>query len=131
MKFSKLSALACATLMMAASCNSNQNPLLQTWDTPYGIPPFEQVEDAHYLPAFEEAMKQHRAEIDAIVNNPETPTFENTVVALDRAGALLNNISAVLGSATNVRSSAALMQIEAELSPKLSAHSSEISMNDA
>lgn len=131
MKFSKLSALACATLMMAASCNPNQNPLLQTWDTPYGIPPFEQVEDSHYLPAFEEAMKQHRAEIDAIVNNPETPTFENTVVALDRAGALLNNISAVLGSATNVRSSAALMQIEAELSPKLSAHSSEISLNDA
>ena len=63
MKFSKLSALACATLMMTVSCNTHKNPLLQTWDTPYGIPPFEQVADEHYLPAFEEAMKQHRAEI--------------------------------------------------------------------
>ena len=55
-------------LMMTVSCNTHKNPLLQTWDTPYGIPPFEQVADEHYLPAFEEAMKQHRAEIDAIVN---------------------------------------------------------------
>lgn len=130
MKLHSLSALACATLMMTVACNTEKNPLLQEWDTPFGIPPFEQVEDRHYLPAFEVAMSEHRAEIEAIVNNPAAPTFENTLVALDRAGSRLNNISAVLGSATNVRSSAALMQIEAELSPKFSAHSSEILMND-
>lgn len=130
MKIRTICALASTMLLMNTACNTEKNPLLQSWDAPFGVPPFEAVQEHHYLPAFEEAMQQHCAEIDAIVNNPSEPTFENTIVALDAAGALLNNISAVLGSATNVRSSAALMEIEATLSPKLSAHSSEILMNE-
>lgn len=114
------------------SCNNakTENPLLAEWNTPYGIPPFEQIKPEHYMPAFLEAMAQEKAEIDAIVNNPEPPTFENTIVAYDNAGELLNRISAVFSSDNGVNSNDQLRAIAKELSPLTSAHSSEISLND-
>ena len=72
------------------------NPLLAECDTPFQIPPFESIKTEHFMPAYVEAMAQHKAEIDSIVNNTEEPTFENTIVAYDNAGALLDKISPVL-----------------------------------
>ncbi len=116
----------------AVSCNNagTENPLLSEWNTPFGIPPFEQVQPEHYMPAFLEAMAQEKAEIDAIVNNTEAPTFENTIVAYDKSGALLNKVYAVFSSASGVNSNEQLRDIAKELSPLTSAHSSEISLNE-
>ena len=72
---------------------SEQNPLLAEWDTPFGIPPFDKIELKDYMPAFEQAMKMHNAEIEAIVENTDAPTWQNTILALDNAGAKLNYIS--------------------------------------
>ena len=63
----------------------HENPLLAVWETDFGVPPFELIQNDDYLPAFREAMAEHKAEIEAIVTNPDPPTFENTVVALDLA----------------------------------------------
>ena len=73
------------------ACN-RQNPLLSDETTPYGVPAFDKIELRHYEPAFREAIRQYEAEIDAITGNPEAPSFENTVVALDRSGALLSRV---------------------------------------
>ena len=67
---------------MMISCNQKENPLLGEFNTPFGVPPFDQIKTEHYMPAFEEAIKQHDAEIEAIVNNPEAPTFKNTIEPL-------------------------------------------------
>ena len=116
----------------AVSCNNanTENPLLSEWNTPFGIPPFEQVKPEHYMPAYLEAMRQEKAEIEAIVNNPEAPTFENTIVAYDNSGELLNRISTVFSSDNSVNSNDQLRAIAKELSPLTSAHSSEISLNE-
>ena len=75
-----------------ACSKSSSNPLLDQPNTPYGVPAFDQVKNEHYLPAFEAAIAENKAEIDAIVNNEAEPTFENTIVALDRAGLLLDRV---------------------------------------
>ena len=92
------------SIVVLASCQSNQkevtkdsteNPLLSEWNTPFGVPPFDQIKNEHYKPAFETALKEHKAEIDAIANNNETPTFENTIVALELSGASLTKVASV------------------------------------
>ena len=115
-----------------ASCSQPQaeNPLLVEWDTPYGIPPFEQVQPEHYIPAYKVAMAAELAEIDAIVNNAEEPTYENTIEAYTNTGELLGNVSAVFSSATGVKSTPELQAVAKELSPLQSAHRSAISLND-
>ena len=81
------------------------NPFLIDYDTPYQIPPFEKIEVSHYEPAFEEGMRQHLLEIEAIANNKKDATFENTIVELERTGKLLDKVSSVffnlLGANTN------------------------------
>ena len=79
------------------SCNTNQkqmqtdtNPFFAEYGTPYEVPPFDKIENEHFLPAFKEGMKIQSEEIDAIANNTEPPTFENTIVAMDQSGELLN-----------------------------------------
>ena len=117
---------------MFASCSQpkNENPLLQEWNTPYGIPPFEQVQPEHYLPAYKAAMAAELAEIDAIVNNAEEPNYENTIEAYANTGELLSNVSAVFSSANGVKSNPELQAVAKELSPLQSAHSSAIRLND-
>lgn len=118
--------------VVAASCSQveEKNPLLEEWNTPFGIPPFEQVKSEHYLPAFKEAMAQESAEIEAIVNNPQEPTFENAILAYNNTGELLSRVSAVFGSVSGVRSNDTIRAIAKELSPLRSAHSNEIRLND-
>jgi peptidyl-dipeptidase Dcp len=105
------------------------NPLLQAWDTPYGLPPFESVSAAHFEPAYEQALAQHMAEIEAIAGNPEAPTFDNTIAAIDRCGRLLERIENLFHNLTSSETSAALQQVETRLAPVLAAHSSAFFMH--
>ena len=107
------------------------NPFLSDYNTPYEIPPFEQIKHEHYMPAFEEGIKQHNAEIAAIVSNTEAPTFDNTILALDQAGELLNKVSYVFGALAESDNDSIMEQIAEQAYPMLSAHSDEILMNDS
>ena len=84
--------------MTLSSCDkrikeSSENPLTAEWNTPYGIPPFDEIRDEHYAPALKYAMAQHLAEIDAIATNTDEPTFDNVMLAYDRSGELLSRVS--------------------------------------
>ncbi len=118
------------TCLMMISCNP-KNPLLSEFDTPFGVPPFEQIKSEHYQPAFEEAIRQHEAEIETIINNPEAPTFANTIDPLDYSGMLLTKISLVFNSLTEAETNDELQAISKEIVPKLTEHSDNISLNDA
>lgn len=128
--------IACASVIIA--CNKSDetnlndntmNPLFKEFDTPFGVPPFNLITAEHYKPAFEEGFKQHKTEIDAIVNNLEKASFENTIVALDRAGQLLNRVSNVFFNLTSAHTNDTLDQIETEIGPLFSKHNDEIYMN--
>ena len=105
------------------------NPLLAEWDTPYATPPFDRIELAHYAPAFETAIACSRAEVEAIVNNPARPTFKNTIVPLERQGALLNRIAGVFYNLLSADTSDEMQQIALEIQPKLTELSNDISLD--
>jgi peptidyl-dipeptidase Dcp len=106
-----------------------QNPLLETWTTPFALPPFAQIAAAHYLPAFETAMREHDAEIDAIVGNPQEPDYANTIDALESAGQALNRVGNVFWNLAATDSTEELRAIEREISPLLARHYAAISLN--
>ncbi|MBR0362696.1 MAG: M3 family peptidase, partial [Alistipes sp.] len=87
------------------------NPLVEEWNTPYQTPPFSEIELAHYEPAIDYAIELNRAEIEAIINNPEAPTFENTIVAMNNSGELLGRISGVFFVLNNCVTSPEMQQI--------------------
>ena len=120
--------LALCTLM---ACNNNTNPLLTEGSTPYGVPAFDQIKNEHYLPAFQEAIAQNQVEIDAITHNPKAPTFENTIVALDRAGGLLERVSGVFFNVLEADGNDEMNAIAEEVSPLLSDLSDGILLNDS
>ncbi len=95
------------------------NPFFMVWETPYGIPPFDAIEDEHYKPAFDAGIAELRADIAAIRDNPETPTFENTIEALEFAGPSLNVVNLVFSNITNTDTDEALQALEVEISPVL------------
>ena len=121
--------------MMNLSCRntrqSSENPLLEAWETPYGVPPFDRIRPEHFRPAFEEAMARHEAEIEAITANPEAPTFENTLLAYDEAGRLLEQTALLFGMLSAAETNEALQRVEAEVMPMLTVHSDRIGMNEA
>ncbi len=126
--------LMSALTMMLAGCAQSgddlaNNPLLQEWDTPYQTPPFSKIELKHYEPAFDYAIAENRAEIDAIVNNPEAPTFENTIVAMEQAGSLLGRISGVFFVLNSNHTSPEMQQIALNVTPKLTELSNDVSLN--
>jgi peptidyl-dipeptidase Dcp len=106
-----------------------QKPLLQEWKTPYGVPPFDRIEDAHYLPAFREAMQRQKQENDAIVDNPEVATFTNTIEALERTGKDLTRVSNVFFALFSANSNDSINATESIISPELAAHSDDITLN--
>ncbi|MBX3607479.1 MAG: M3 family metallopeptidase [Piscinibacter sp.] len=110
---------------------ANSNPLLQSWETPYGLPPFDRIRAEHFVPAFDVARREHLAEVDAIARNPAPPDFDNTVAALDRAGRLITRIESLFFNLTSSETSPALQAAERELAPQLAAHGNAISMNRA
>ncbi len=130
----KLLIMVLAATAVLTSCSQQktvENPLLAEWNTPFGIPPFEQVKLEHFMPAYVEAMAKHNAEVDSIINNADAPTFENTIVAFDNSGALLDKISPVFSSLSSVNSSQEVMSLAKELSPLTSKHFNEINLNPA
>ena len=126
-----ISLIALALTVSSCMKQETTNPFLSDYNTPYEIPPFEQIKHEHYMPAFEEGIKQHNAEIAAIVSNTEAPTFDNTILALDQAGELLNKVSYVFGALAESDNDSIMEQIAEQAYPMLSAHSDEILMNDS
>ena len=106
-----------------------ENPLLQTWDTPYGAPPFSQIKDEHFLPAIEAAITELEAEIEAIANNPEAPTFENTIVALDKSGGSLSQVALTFSNITATDTNETLQGLATQIWPKVTAVSNSINFN--
>jgi len=128
----KILITCCAALLLTTSCKNKSemnNPFFGEWNTPYGIPDFEKIKPEHYMPAFEEGMKQQKAEIAAIVNNAEAPTFENTVEAMENSGALLNEVSGVFFNLAESNNSKEMEEIAEKVSPLLSAHGDDIMLN--
>ena len=117
-----------AIAMAAISCN-NTNPLIEGWDTPYGIPDFGAVKEKHYIPAFEAGIAQQQAEIDAIIANADAPTFENVVEAYEHSGAILDRAIGVLFNLSETDSTPALQEIVEQVLPMISVHSDNIFMN--
>lgn len=121
--------IATAAIMFACTTTERTNPFFEEWTTPEGVPPFEKIQVADYLPAFEEGIKQQQAEIDAIVNNPEAPTFENTLAALDRSGRLLDRVSGVFFNLAESDGSDEINAVMDQVLPMVSSHSDNIYMN--
>ena len=123
--------LVLATGILLWSCSKpDQNPFFTEWKTPFETPPFDKIEEDHYVPAFEEGMKQHQQEIEVIVNSTETPTFENTIVALDNSGELLSKVSNVFFNMTSANTNDSLQNIAKRLAPVLSKHRDDILLNE-
>lgn len=132
--------MAAGLAVVLGACNSSKksdvadaapNPFFTEYTTPFGVPPFDKIEVAHYKPAFEKGMEEQKKEIDAIVNNPEEPTFENTIVVLDRSGELLTKVMYAFSGQSSVNTTDEIQALEQELYPVLSAHSDDISLNPA
>ena len=107
-----------------------ENPLLKEWDTPFRTPPFDEIKSEHFMPAFLETMKIEKAEIEAIVNNKEEPTFKNTIEALEKSGKLLNRVSRVFGCLNGANTNDELQNISKEVAPLRSKHSDDINLNE-
>ena len=133
--------LPLATMMgIISSCNSNQksaagadssstNPLFTKSTLPFEAPPFDKIKDSDFKPALEEGMKQHLAEIEKIANNTDTPTFDNTLVAMEKSGELLTRASRVLNVLTGANTDSTLQKLQEEEAPKLAAHQDAIYLN--
>lgn len=110
--------------------NTEQNPFLVEWNTPHQTVPFDLIKVEHYIPTIDIALKQAREEVDAIINNTDEPTFDNTILALEVSGELLNKVTGVMFNLSSTLTNPELMQILREVSPKLSEFSSYVSLND-
>jgi len=131
---------AIAMVLLSVACGPNQktqnneamgeNPLLSESSLPYGAPDFTKIKNEHFQPAIEQGMKEQMEEIGAIANNPEEPTFENTLVAMEKSGQTLNRAYGVFGLLAGAYTNPEIQRIEEEEAPKLAAHSDAIYMND-
>ncbi len=106
------------------------NPLLQEWDTPFGVPPFSLVRDEHYKPAFDKGIEELEAEVALIIGSSETPTFDNTIKALEVAGKTLGKVQGVFGNITNTDTNDDLQALEGKIYPRLSQVYDGIALND-
>ncbi|MEM9596811.1 MAG: M3 family metallopeptidase [Acidobacteriota bacterium] len=138
MKLNKLLILLPSILLLAACADgpgdvadgvADDNPLLGDWGTPFGTPPLDVIKEAHFLPAYEVALAQHSAEIEAIASNPEPPTFDNTLLAMEQAGADVGRISRVFFNLTRSASNDEIRAIQREMNPRLAEHEASITLN--
>ena len=121
---------------MNLSCSSDAvvetgNPLLDEWTTEFGIPPFDKIETKHFEPAFEQAMKMHNQEIEAIVANESEPTFENTIVAMDNAGIKLWELNLIFGMLSSSDLDEEMQEIQNRMMPAIEKHYNSIMLNEA
>jgi peptidyl-dipeptidase Dcp len=112
-----------------AAALAPDNPFARPSTLPYSLPPFDKIRDEHFVPALEAGMAEQRREIDAIARNSQTPTFENTIVALERSGQLLTRVSLTFSNLTSSNSNPEIEKIQTQMSPKLSAHSDAIAVH--
>ena len=126
----KFLTMALATTVLAATAATNPFFDYKNWKTPHGTYPFNEIHAEHYMPAFEEAMKQGLQEIDEIVNNPAAPTFANTIEAYEASGELLSVVAGCFYNLTSAETNDTLQHIEMALSPKLSEYSATIRLNE-
>ena len=117
--------MAC-NIMQKEDCG---NPFFCEYDTPFKVPPFEKIMAAHYMPAFTKGMEIHKQEVEEIFNNPEKPTYENTIVAFDKSGELLGKVISVFFSQAGANTNDSLQKVQMEVSPLLAAHTDEINLN--
>ncbi|WP_308572671.1 M3 family metallopeptidase [uncultured Sanguibacteroides sp.] len=119
-----------AIILVMASCDKNdQNPLLTAFDTPHQTPPFDKIKAEHYEPAFDIAIEDAKKEVARIAASKETPTFENTIVALDNTGECLEYISSIFFNLNSAMTDSLMQDIAQKVSPKLTAYGHEIYMN--
>lgn len=128
MKMSKIMAAAAVAVLFSTSCTMN-NPLLTPSDAPYGAPAFDKIKTEHYKPAFKAAVAEGRKEIKAIAENPEEPTFANTVEALERAGGLLEGVSNIFFNLNECCTNPEMQQIAEDVSPMLTEYGLSILLN--
>lgn len=117
-----------ASALFVTSCGET-NPLLEDWDTPFAVPPFSEIEDNHYMPAVEQGVAELREEIDEIINNPEEPTFENTILALETSGKSLGKIELTFSNITKTDTNDTLRDMETQIWPKLTRERDAIFLN--
>jgi peptidyl-dipeptidase Dcp len=134
----KLINMIALSVITLASCTSKPeqktevvapNPFLSEYTTPFQVPPFDQIKNEHYMPAFETGIAEQQAEVDAIVNNAETPTFENTILPFDKSGQTLNRVSNVFFNLNECLTNDEMVTIAEQVLPMLSKHSDAIMMN--
>lgn len=126
----RILAAAGAILCLLSSCDNKMNPLLTDSTLPYGAPQFDKIKTEHYLPAFEQAITEAKAEIDAIVNNPDAPTFENTIAALDEAGGRLNDVAGIFYNLMEADTNDQMQDIAEKVSPMMTEYSMYVSLNE-
>ncbi len=116
---------------MMISCTNNSNPLLQEWNTPYGIPPFDAIALTDYIPAVKQGIKEQKKELEAILANPDTPTFENTVAAWELSGKTLDRVSGLLFNLCETEADDAMNAVVEEATALITGHEDDIAMNRA
>lgn len=126
----RIIAAAGAFLCLLSSCDNKMNPLLTDSTLPYGAPQFDKIKTEHYLPAFGQAITEAKAEIDAIVNNPDAPTFENTIAALDEAGGRLNDAAGIFYNLMEADTNDQMQDIAEKVSPMMTEYSMYVSLNE-
>ena len=136
-KMKKLQLFVLISALALSSCQTDkresktdmENPFFTEWNTPFGVPPFDEIRVEHYLPAIQKGIEEHKAEIDALVANTDEPTFENTILAYDKSGALLNKVTSVFFPLTDANTNDEMQVAAREIAPMLSKHRDEIAMN--
>jgi len=116
-------------LLLTGYANAG-NPFFEVYKNKYGAPPFDKIENKHYMPAFKEGIKQHQTEVDSIANNAAAPTFENTIAAMDFSGDLLKKVSSVFFNLYSCNTNEGMEKIATEITPILSEHNDNIYLND-
>lgn len=129
--------LVVATAVIVGGCKNKtentvlkDNPFMEEWNTPYGVPPFDKIKTEHYLPAFEEGMRQQKENIDAIVNSKEEPTFANTIIPLEYSDELLNKVASVFFNLVECCNDEEMEKLADTIMPMYTQHSDDIMLND-
>ncbi len=118
-------------MQAAAKAEISDHPFRGVWDTPFGVPPFEDIAPEHFRPAFESGLAEQRSEIDAIAGDPAEPSFDNTIAALELSGRTLRRVSSVFFNLAGAHTNDAIQAVEREMAPLLAKHRNAIFMNEA
>ncbi|RIH67270.1 M3 family peptidase [Mariniphaga sediminis] len=123
-----MAVLSCQNQKKESETNM-ENPFFKEWTTPYGVPPFDEIKEEHFLPAVEEGIRKHETEVNAIVEDKSEPTFDNTILALDKAGQLLDMVTSTFYPLNSANTNDKMQELAREISPLLTRHSDNIMMN--